>query len=63
MEARAVRGLIIWRYVWCDIWHAEVHRLKHWSPVPVLDLDASDGDEGSLSRTAGRLEAFLEMLK
>lgn len=62
ITARNVRGILFWRYVWCDVWHAELHRLREWSPVPVLDLDAAGHENGTASRTAARLEAFLEML-
>jgi benzoyl-CoA reductase/2-hydroxyglutaryl-CoA dehydratase subunit BcrC/BadD/HgdB len=63
LSRRQVRGLIVRRYLWCDLWHAEVAHLKAWSPVPVLDLDAA-GNEGSAEgRTRGRVEAFLEMLR
>lgn len=61
LAARQVRGILLHRYVWCDIWHAELARLKAWSPVPVLEIDECD-DDASLGRTAGRIEAFLEML-
>lgn len=61
LTARKVRGVLLHRYVWCDIWHAELARLKAWSPVPVLEIDECD-DDASLGRTAGRIEAFLEML-
>lgn len=63
VTARQVGGILFRRYVWCDIWHAELYRLKQWSPVPVLDVDACYEDHGSLSRTLGRVEAFLEMLE
>ncbi|MBC8870380.1 MAG: 2-hydroxyacyl-CoA dehydratase [Planctomycetes bacterium] len=61
LASRQVRGVLLHRYVWCDIWHAETARLKEWSPVPVLEIDECD-DDASLGRTAGRIEAFLEML-
>ena len=61
--ARGVRGILFRRYVWCDLWHAELFRLKQWSPVPVLEIDVAD-DEGSvMCRTLGRIEAFVEMLR
>lgn len=62
LSARQVRGVILRRYVWCDLWHAELHRLREWSPVPVLDIDTCHDEGGSPARTAGRIEAFLEML-
>jgi len=61
LASRQVHGILLHRYVWCDIWHAELARLKEWSPVPVLEIDECD-DDASLGRTAGRIEAFLEML-
>jgi benzoyl-CoA reductase/2-hydroxyglutaryl-CoA dehydratase subunit BcrC/BadD/HgdB len=63
LEARHACGLIVRRYLWCDLWHAEVAQLKAWSPVPVLDLDAADSEASSEGRTRGRIEAFLEMLR
>jgi benzoyl-CoA reductase/2-hydroxyglutaryl-CoA dehydratase subunit BcrC/BadD/HgdB len=62
LESRGVRGIIFRRYVWCDLWHAELHRLKQWSPVPVLEIDASPGDLSAPNRVQGRIEALLEML-
>jgi len=62
LPARKVRGVLLRRYVWCDLWHAELYRLKQWSPVPVLDIDVCH-DDSALSRAAGRTEAFLEMLR
>jgi benzoyl-CoA reductase/2-hydroxyglutaryl-CoA dehydratase subunit BcrC/BadD/HgdB len=66
LAARQVRGIIFRRYVWCDLWHAELQRLKKWSPVPVLEIDAGapsgSGDAGARNRIQGRIDAFLEML-
>lgn len=59
---RGVRGLIFRRHQWCDIWNAELHRLREWSRLPVLDLDmASQQDD--LGWAAGRLQAFMETLR
>jgi hypothetical protein len=63
LAAEPVRGIILRRYPFCDLWHAELHRLREWSDVPVLDLDVVVGDEGESNRTLGRIEAFLEMLR
>jgi benzoyl-CoA reductase/2-hydroxyglutaryl-CoA dehydratase subunit BcrC/BadD/HgdB len=60
--ARKVSGIVFRRYVWCDLWHAELQRLKQWSPVPVLDADVAD-DDSVPARLLGRLEAFVEMLR
>ena len=60
---RGVRGVLFRRYVWCDLWHAELVRLRQWSPVPVLEIDVNHDDHGVPPRIAGRVEAFLEMLR
>ena len=63
LTGRGVRGIIFRRYIWCDIWHAELYRLKQWSGLPVLDMDVS-GDQKTLSlQTTQRIGAFLEMLR
>jgi benzoyl-CoA reductase/2-hydroxyglutaryl-CoA dehydratase subunit BcrC/BadD/HgdB len=62
IAARQVRGILLWRRLCCDLWHAELDTMRRWSPVPVLDIDAAEGDEQIAARTRGRLEAFLEML-
>ncbi len=60
---RRVRGVLFWRYVWCDLWHAELYRFRQWSPVPVLEIDVQHDDQGTAARIVGRVEAFLEMLR
>ena len=62
-ERCAVRGVLFRRYVWCDLWHAELNRLRQWSPVPVLEIDVNHDDRGVPARIVGRVEAFLEMLR
>lgn len=59
---RGIRGVILRRYVWCDTWSAEAHRMSEWLDVPFLHLDVSD-DHGDSIRTKTRLQAFIEMLK
>jgi benzoyl-CoA reductase/2-hydroxyglutaryl-CoA dehydratase subunit BcrC/BadD/HgdB len=61
LAAHEVRGILVWRYVWCDLWHAELHRLRQWSRLPVLEV--GDGDGLSAARAIGRVEAFLESLR
>ncbi len=57
-----VRGILLHRYVWCDLWHAEVARLEERCGVPVLDLDSAGDDAGTWPRLVTRVEAFLESL-
>jgi len=56
LTERAVQGIIFRRYVWCDMWHAQLRRLK-------LDIDTGGDFESEENRTAGRIGAFLEMLQ
>ena len=63
LATRDVRGIVVHRYIWCDIWHAEQRRLKDWAGVPVLEIDADDGGATSGERTCNRIRAFLEMLQ
>lgn len=60
---RNIRGMLFFRTVFCDLWHAELQRIREWSPVPILDIDVPGGEEGRPTRTLGRIEAFLEMLQ
>jgi benzoyl-CoA reductase/2-hydroxyglutaryl-CoA dehydratase subunit BcrC/BadD/HgdB len=62
IKNRGVRGIILPRYAWCDVWHGEVQRMKEWSAVPVLDLDGGEGFYTAWGRIQTRVQAFLEML-
>ena len=62
LRQRDIRGILYVRYVWCDIWHAELRRLKDFSPVVVVDLDLSD-DARAAVRAATRVEALIETLR
>jgi benzoyl-CoA reductase/2-hydroxyglutaryl-CoA dehydratase subunit BcrC/BadD/HgdB len=62
-DINEVQGVIFHSYLWCDIWRAELARMKQWAPVPLLDINIS-GYAGAVSAAARhRIEAFLEMLK
>ena len=63
LSGREVRGIIFHRYVWCDMWHAELRRLKDWTDLPVLDIDTAGDHETDRHRTENRIRAFLEMLR
>ncbi|MBN1362799.1 MAG: 2-hydroxyacyl-CoA dehydratase [Sedimentisphaerales bacterium] len=62
LAASDARAVIVYRHLWCDLWHAEVERLREKSGLPVLDLDTGDGDAIGSGRTRTRLGAFMEML-
>jgi benzoyl-CoA reductase/2-hydroxyglutaryl-CoA dehydratase subunit BcrC/BadD/HgdB len=63
LAARDVRGIIFRRYVWCDMWHAELQRLKEWVDLPVLDIDVAGDTEAERQRWRNRIRAFLETVK
>lgn len=63
LTSRQVQGIIFRRYVWCDLWHAEVQRLKDFTDLPVLDIDTGGDNDNERHRTANRIRAFLEMLQ
>jgi benzoyl-CoA reductase/2-hydroxyglutaryl-CoA dehydratase subunit BcrC/BadD/HgdB len=62
LAASGARGIIVWRYVWCDMWAASVGRLRESTGLPVLDLDVS-GDGADFERTTHRISAFMEVLR
>lgn len=63
LASRLVRGIIFRRYLWCDMWHAELRRLKDFSGLPVLDIDTAGDNDMERQRTANRIRAFMEMLQ
>jgi benzoyl-CoA reductase/2-hydroxyglutaryl-CoA dehydratase subunit BcrC/BadD/HgdB len=63
VAARQVRGIILRRYLWCDLWHAALAQLRQSSRVPVLEIDVGPDDVASPNRVQGRIEAFLETLR
>jgi hypothetical protein len=55
---KAVRGVVLVRHVWCDIWHAEKGRLKEWLTVPLVDIDLAE--QGPTLRDRNRIRALME---
>ena len=62
LAGSGARAVIVHRYVWCDLWHAEIARLREKTGLPVLDLGASDREEIDSGRNRTRIGAFMEML-
>ena len=60
-QASHVKGVILIRNVWCDIWHGEVARIREWLNMPLLDIDLNG--ENPVSRNKTRIHAFLELLQ
>jgi len=63
LQRSDIKGLIVRRYLWCDLWHAEIYRLKQWSPVPVLDLEISNSPQDEKHRLVTRIQSFMEMVQ
>ena len=55
------RGIVLIRHVWCDIWHAEVHRVREVTGLPVLDIGS--WEHSVADRNRARMQAFIEMLR
>ncbi len=62
LAASGAKGILFLRYVWCDTWNAEVQRLREWAGLPMADVELADV-ENRRSHAAGRIQAFLEMLR
>jgi benzoyl-CoA reductase/2-hydroxyglutaryl-CoA dehydratase subunit BcrC/BadD/HgdB len=63
IAARHIRGIILRRYLWCDLWHAVLGQLRQQCRTPVLEVDVGPDDIASPNRIQGRIEAFLETLR
>ena len=63
LTLRDVQGIIFRRYLWCDMWHAELGCLKNFTDLPVLDIDMGGNNNNEMQRTDNRIRAFLEMLQ
>jgi benzoyl-CoA reductase/2-hydroxyglutaryl-CoA dehydratase subunit BcrC/BadD/HgdB len=63
LRQSAVKGLVVRRYLWCDLWHAEIHRLKQWASVPVLDLEIGERPQDEILRLSTRIQSFMEMMQ
>ena len=61
LKERDARGIILRRYLWCDLWHAEARRLKEWTQLPLLDVDTV-GDTLAENRLAERIQSLLETI-
>ena len=61
LAARKVRGVLLHRQLWCDLWHGQLPRIRRQTALPVLDIDVADED-ADFGRQAGRIQAFMEML-
>lgn len=61
VHTNAINGVILFRYVFCDLWHSAACELKKRLPVPLLEIDLDGSAELSVSAVS-RIQAFTEML-
>jgi hypothetical protein len=62
LAGRGVRGIVLWVHTGCDLWRAEAQTLRETFRLPVLLLEADESAAGA-PREAGRIQAFVEMLR
>jgi 2-hydroxyglutaryl-CoA dehydratase, D-component len=60
IDARGVGALVVVHCVWCDLWHAEVERLREWAGLPLVAITLVDGDGGARRGVETRLQALVE---
>lgn len=60
-QTSELEGWVLLRQPWCDLYHAEVSRLKTATGLPCLDLET--GASPSLAAIRTRAEAFAETLQ
>lgn len=56
-----VRGVVFAAHPWCDLWRAELPRIREACPLPVLSLSLA-GESPADAAWTTRIQAFLEML-
>ena len=56
-------ALVLVRRVWCDLWHAELVRMRQALCIPVLEVDLAGSESGQWERARTRVETLMEMLR
>ncbi len=62
VRTHGIRGALTIAHRWCDLWRAEIPRLREAAGVPLLALDPGAPDAAGPS-LATRIEAFLEVVR
>lgn len=60
-KTRDILGIILLRYIWCDLWHSEVARIRECLNVPLLDIEITSNK--TILRERNRIQAFMEIIK
>lgn len=64
IEARGVQGILFLHYTWCDLWKAELNRIKETFQLPMVVLEENGSfDNGSRHRQFTRIQMLLEMIE
>jgi benzoyl-CoA reductase/2-hydroxyglutaryl-CoA dehydratase subunit BcrC/BadD/HgdB len=58
---RNIEGIIVFRHLFCDMWHSQVFELKHRFEIPILDINL-DGTPCLSAWAVSRIQSFMEML-
>lgn len=56
-----IDGIILFRHVFCDLWHSAAYDIKKSLPQAVLEIDL-DGQANLSESAVSRIQAFLEVL-
>ena len=56
-----IDGIILLRYIFCDLWHSTGYELKKRLAIPILEIDL-DGNAELSASAVSRVQAFSEML-
>jgi benzoyl-CoA reductase/2-hydroxyglutaryl-CoA dehydratase subunit BcrC/BadD/HgdB len=62
LKNRDIRAILLRRYLWCDLWHSELYRMRQVTGLPVLEIDVDGEEEPLPERTRQRISAFMEVV-
>lgn len=60
LEERGAKGVLFLACTWCDLWRAELERVRGFCGRPVVGIDLAA--EGARSRAETRIQALLDMI-
>lgn len=61
IEQNQIDGVLLLRYIFCDLWHSSAAEFKRRLPVPLIEIDL-DGGETLTASAVSRIEAFVEAM-
>jgi benzoyl-CoA reductase/2-hydroxyglutaryl-CoA dehydratase subunit BcrC/BadD/HgdB len=60
---RSIRAMVLVRFVWCDLWHAEFAHLRERIGLPAVEIDLNCADAGEVARVRTRIGSLMESLR